>query len=289
MRKLTSWAISAALIVAGPIQSEAWAWGASGHSIVGELAQRRLNARARAGVEALLGRGASLASVASWADDVREQRGYSYNWHFVSIPNAEASYDPVRDCRAQGGGDCIVAELERLQREIRCADTDAERLDALRYAVHFVGDLHQPLHAFMEARGGNDVEVTFDVRGVICRTPCPTTSNLHSVWDTGLIEKSVWNWGAYVDRIESGWMRTEEAQRAPGGSVRDWANASHAAAQTIWAMTPEDRVLNDGYWRTAQLTLDRQLGAGGIHLAEYLNDAFAVRCEGNRLLAWFDR
>lgn len=263
--------------------ASAWAWGASGHSIVAEIAQRRLDAHAAREVALLLGRGHSLASIASWADDVRPARPQTGNWHFVDIPVAESAYNAATECAATQNGDCVLAELDRLTHELRCAKDGVERAEALRFAVHFVGDLHQPLHTVAEARGGNDVPVTVDIHGLTCARGCPATpSNLHSAWDTGLIEKSVYDWGAYVDRLESGWLQSNEAKAAAAaeGAPLDWALDTHAVAQRVWAMTPADGVLNDAYYAAAMPMIDRQLGLGGIHLAQYLNAAFAHGCEG---------
>src|SRR5581483_11849536 len=124
-------------------------------SIVAEIAQRRLSPAAVQAVEQALGRGHSLASVASWADDVRDIAPQTYNWHFVDIPIAADAYDPARDCAPGPKGDCVIAELDRLSDQLQCG-TDAEKLDALKFAVHFVGDVHQPLHTVLEEKGGND-------------------------------------------------------------------------------------------------------------------------------------
>jgi hypothetical protein len=113
-------ALSAAFACA--FASHALAWGQEGHSIVAEVAQRRLSPEAARMVERLLGRGHSLASVASWADDVRDMRPETSNWHFVDIPLAAPKYDAARDCKNDPKyGFCIVAELDRLRRELRCA------------------------------------------------------------------------------------------------------------------------------------------------------------------------
>jgi hypothetical protein len=117
---------------------QAWAWGQEGHSIVAEIAQRRLNAQALDHVRALL-KGASLASVASWADDVRGARQDTYNWHFVDIPLADDTYDPSRDCKLDPHkGDCAVAELARLKRDLVCAPTDEIKAEALKFTVHLL-------------------------------------------------------------------------------------------------------------------------------------------------------
>ncbi len=104
-----------ALVGAVLLPVQALAWGPEGHSIIAELAQRRLSPRMAAEVERLPGPGQSLASVASWADDVRDVRPEIYNWHFVDLALAEDRYAAAKHCHASEKGDCIVAELERLQ------------------------------------------------------------------------------------------------------------------------------------------------------------------------------
>jgi hypothetical protein len=115
---------------------------------------------------------------------------------------------PVQALARGPEGHSIVAELKRLKTELRCAPTDDRTLDALRYAVHFVGDIHQPLHTVGEGRGGNDVTVEVGLAGAKTRRggPCPIMtyrSNLHRVWDVTLImaKATTWSWGAYVDRL----------------------------------------------------------------------------------------
>jgi hypothetical protein len=271
--------LAAALAVLAP--GAAWAWGASGHSIVAEIAERRLNDHAAQQVALILGRGHSLASVSSWADDVRPSRPQTANWHFVDIPIAQSAYNAATECAQTQNGDCVLGELDRLRGELRCSANPSERNEALRFAVHFVADLHQPLHTVAEARGGNEIAVSVDIHGLTCARGCAVSqSNLHSVWDTGLIEKSVYDWGAYVDRLENGWLTSDEAKAAARSRATplDWALDTHAQAQRIWALTPANGVLDDAYFAAAQPILDRQLSLGGIHLAQYLNDAFDHGC-----------
>ena len=131
-----------------------------------------MSTEAAATVAKLLGPGHSLASVASWADDIREVRPETYNWHFVDIPIEVPAYNPNRDCKKdEKSGDCIIAELERLQTELRCG-SDEHKVEALKFAVHFVGDIHQPLHTVSELKGGNDVNVDVFMRGLTCTGTC---------------------------------------------------------------------------------------------------------------------
>ncbi len=257
----------------------AWGWGQEGHSIVAEIAQRRLAPAAAAMVERLLGKGHSLASESSWADDIRDERPDTAHWHFVDIPLRAKRYDARLDCKPNPArGDCVVAELERLENELRCAPRDAQKRDALRYAVHFVADVHQPLHTVRDRHGGNGIEVEVRIDEPKCRRRCRPTdfrTNFHALWDETLISATVWSWGAYVRRLEHGWLRSPEARGVDGGTPAQWATETHAAAQEVWRMLPADRVVDDAYYAKALPILDRQLGLAGLRLARFLDDAYA--------------
>ena len=270
-----------AFLLALVLPTAGWAWGQEGHSIIAEIAQRRLSPQAVAEVARLLGSNHSLASIGSWADDVRDDRPETYNWHFVDIPIQLDRYDETKHCHPEAKGDCIVAELTRLREELRCAPTDELKREALRFAVHFVGDIHQPLHTVLEARGGNDIAVEVKMRGALsCKGgPCSimtSRSNFHRVWDTALINKTAWNWGAYVKRLESGWLKSSEASNVEGGTFVEWAESTHKAAQTVWNLLPLNRVLDDGYYQAVLPILDQQLGIAGMRLARVLNDAYTT-------------
>jgi len=262
---------------------EANAWGQEGHSIVAEIAQRRLSPQAAAMVNKTLGRGHSLAAVASWPDDVREERKSTSQWHFVDMPIASNRYDPATECRPTPEGDCVIAELDRLKNDLRCGRDPIVRLEALKFAVHFVGDIHQPLHTVAEERGGNTIPVQVHMRGLACSQACkaPMASNFHAAWDSDLIHATVFAWGTYVDRLESGWLKSAEARapRTAGGMPVDWAVETHKAAQTVWNLLPDNRLLEDTYYQKVLPVLDRQLGVAGLRLARFLNEAYrSKRC-----------
>ncbi len=265
---------------------DALAWGQEGHSIVAEIAQRRLSPHAAAAVERLLGRGHSLASVASWADDVREKRPETKRWHFVDIPLGSDTYVASEQCAATPEGDCILVELDRVERTLRCTRGSAARREALKFAVHLIGDLHQPLHTVDDAQGGNLIDVQVHLHGLVCSQSCraPLASRFHLAWDFDLIHAAVWDWGAYVDRLEDGWLKSPEARGAQAvrGRPLDWALQTHAAARIAWKLLPEDHVLGDDYFQKVLPIMDRQLGLAGLRLARFLNGAFALRaCPGS--------
>jgi len=277
--------IGALLLAFGPLAA-AWGWGAEGHSIIAEIAQRRLSDAAAANVAQLLGPHASLASISSWADDYRPNHPETYNWHFVDIPRELAYYDESKHCAADARqGDCVVKELERLAVELHCAAGDDARRNALRFAVHFVGDIHQPLHAVAEQKGGNLVHVHGAIHGETCTGSCELradTPNLHALWDTTLIRRTTYDWGAYVERLEQGWLRDSEFQLTGAVEVpADWAVQTHAIAGLVWTepAANTDIEIDDAYYRKVRPFLDQQLVLGGVRLARFLNDAYASDCD----------
>jgi len=271
---------------AGPVL----AWGPEGHSIIAEIAQRRLTKEAADAIARILDPQnshapyalPSLSSAANWADDVRYPGGShpeSYNWHFVDMPLDAAQYDPVRDCTEdpqKRQGDCVVAELNRLKNDLRCT-TGIKQLEALKFAVHFVGDIHQPLHTVLEKQGANLIEVHVLFGGKICDgVTCfiqDEWQNLHYVWDVTIITKTFYNWGAYVDYLESGWLTSQEAKDDSKDDPVVWANDTHALAQQVW-MNDGASLFNDDYFKANKI-VDRQLGLAGLRLARFLNRAFS--------------
>jgi hypothetical protein len=269
-------ALTAGLATTWLLAGHAHAWGPEGHSVVGEVAQRRLTPAARAAVTRILGEGVSLASVSMWADDVRPSRPETYNWHFVNIPLEDSRYDPDVHCAPSPKGDCVVAELERLRNELRCAPTDIAKNEALRFTVHFVGDVHQPLHTVREKQGGNQVLVATYIAGATCTGRCkptPTATNLHAVWDTTILHKAAWDWGALVDAVEKNLPNYLQGA-SPSNEPKEWALETHRVAQSVWTATPNNGVIDEDYYRMALPIALQQLGRAGVRLATLLNDAY---------------
>jgi len=261
-----------ACLVQFALLAQAHAWGPEGHSIVAEIAQRRLSAEAAAKVREILGENASLASVASWADDYRGLHRDSSGWHFVDIPLAADDYEESRDCPPSPEGDCVIHELGRNLHDLTDrALSAAQRRDALKFVVHFVGDVHQPLHTVGELHGYNDLAVCYFSSPA--KNDCVAT-NLHSVWDVGLIRSIFWDWGAYVDFLETHWIPTHNDPGLDRGTPVDWALEAHRAAREVAvAGVAMDERLGADYLAAVRPTLDRQLAVAGLRLARTLNEA----------------
>ena len=272
--------------LAGP----ALAWGPEGHSIVAEIAQQRLSDSAARLVRDLL-QGRSLASIASWADDYRASHPETTNWHFVDIPLGVTAYNAARDCKPnKESGDCIIAELMRAQKDLRCATGEAQT-EALKFAVHFIGDIHQPLHTVKEMQGGNQIQVDVFMRGLATSPTLPvahTPVNFHKAWDETLIQRTAWSWGAYVDRLENDWLKNAPKAKAEDPKINHtpidektliaWAEETHRTAPKVWYWRPANDVLDDRYLRDVLPIMDQQLGIAGLRLARFLNDAVSQAC-----------
>ncbi|MFZ5862246.1 MAG: S1/P1 nuclease [Nitrospirota bacterium] len=253
--------------------SPAIAWGDKGHRIVAVIADSRLTPSAREGVRALIGP-ATLRDAATWADDIRRRRPETKPWHYVDIPLDRDEYLPAKDCARPRSGDCVVAAITRFQRVV--ADRSrprAERGEALRFLTHFVADLHQPLHAADHRdRGGNDVKVVFF--GEALHPAGRTPWNLHTVWDSGLIERRGVSVSKYAQRLTRRIAR-QSVDELTGGSVVDWALEAHQAAMDTAYRLPPDRHLGDDYAERALPVIDDMLAKAGARLAQMLNDALS--------------
>jgi hypothetical protein len=278
-----------AILLAGllvlPPAAHAFAWGQEGHSIVAEIAQRRLDRGTldKMKSKGLLGGEVSLASLASWADDYRATHRETSGWHFVDIPHDRSTYDPAIDCKVNPTeGDCIINAIARVREALAdCSKTTEVRVSALKFLVHFVGDIHQPLHAATRTdpftgkgdRGGNEVQVTF----------FGEKKNLHWVWDTGIIMRTVYAWGTYVTRLQVGWLDGRDLSSLQGGTPVEWALEAHRFAQQVAYDYPDGGVLELQYYNKALPVVDRQLALAGVRLARLLQDTLGpTTCEQDR-------
>ena len=235
-------------------------WYDFGHRVVARIAEARLTPAVRAAVRHLLG-GQDLASAASWADQIRASRNETAELHFVNIPLDATRYDPARHCP---GGRCLIAAIER-DRQLLAdpGSAPSERTEALRFLVHWLADLHQPLHVSDNGdRGGNDVELRFLGR----------IRNLHQVWDGEIIEAVQWDEAAYLDHLARG-MKRMNLRALERGTVVDWAMEGHRVAVRHAYRLPPSGKVDSGYVKANLPRVDRALIAAGVRLAWVLNTA----------------
>lgn len=169
--------IRAILVIATALLvTNAHAWGREGHQVVANLASTQLTAKARTEIDRLLVQepGETLQSISTWADEHRNPG--TGPWHYVNFPRETCTFDAARDCP---DGNCVVGAIAKQLEILASSAPDDSRLKALKYVVHFVADVHQPLHAgYFDDRGGNKYQLQAFGHG----------SNLHAMWDSGLIK-----------------------------------------------------------------------------------------------------
>ncbi|HWC63157.1 MAG TPA: S1/P1 nuclease [Rhizomicrobium sp.] len=250
-----------ALIPALLIPGHALAWAPEGHQIVAAIAERELSPKARAAVSALLENPGIMVLDSSWADEIRQQRPETTPWHYVNIEIGSGAYSAARDC---GDGNCVVAQIGRDEKILSDphASKDA-RAEALRFLIHFVADLHQPLHAAdRNDQGGNDALFRWHGKRV----------SLHQIWDQDVVAAlggDSMRAAAEIDRS----LTPQQKSQMGAGSVEDWTNESfHLAESEIYALPPSR--LPEDYATKESAIARRQLAKAGIRLATILNRVF---------------
>lgn len=258
-------ALAAALLLP---MAPAHAWGRLGHRLVADLAWDGMSPTARAQALALLEGESdpSLSGVASWADELRANDPglgrRSARWHYVNIAEDGCHYDAARHCP---GGNCVVAAIQAQTAIL--ADRHrprAKRLQALKFVVHFIGDVHQPLHAaYARDKGGNTVQVNLDGKG----------SNLHALWDSGLLDSGGLDEAGWLARLRST-PRSAVPASAPAPTA--WAEASCRVAMQP-GFYPQRAKLGQDYVLRWTPVVETQLREAGRQLAATLNRALAAR------------
>lgn len=276
------------------LAADAVAWGGKGHRLIASLAEKQLSARRPAAmkeIQALLGPGVSLASIAACADSIREyvsgrnrpgvtlpgnclvteQEAVAMfpatgSWHFVNIPvpASPGRRSVILDRACAANGPCILTQIRHFTQQLRNEQLDSKsRAIALMFLVHLVGDLHQPLHAVArnQDRGGNEVFVRLGAH----------TSRLHGLWDSFFVEP--------LEESDVAVVRVRA-----GGTASSWAWESYEAARSsvynsvpIRASTQENPIVlpERAYTNAAVTVVKRRLRQASIRLADVLASALA--------------
>ena len=232
-------------------------WGKTGHRVIGEIATHHLKPKTKRAISNLL-EGRSLARIGTWADEIRSNPDYNQYtiWHYVNMP-LDKKYEDVEHSQEN-----VVKAIQICIKGLKDKSTSKEKKAFyLKYLVHCLADLHQPLHAGRaEDKGGNTIKLKFFGRN----------TNLHRVWDSDLIN----DYGMSYSELAKSLMERKNDPVAIGNPVA-WANESQEKVITIYSIVNEGERLGYRYvYENLPLVKD-QLYKAGIRLAAVLNDIFA--------------
>lgn len=283
-RPMLKWLVGAVCLSAA---SSVFAWGDEGHEVVATIANHYLTSQTRDAVNAILATDTSgltatdIASEATWADRYRTSHSFTSGWHYVDTEISTGDIDaacfghpplPASTLASQGPAQaCVVDKINQFVTELQAPDTpDAERLKALQFVLHFVGDEHQPLHSSDDNdEGGNEKKVS--ASGI-------KASNLHSYWDTAFVQQL----GSSAADIADTLIQQIAPSDLAGWQTqtpRDWSLEAFGVAQRdSYGLLPAPNskgtyVLSSSYVNTATNDVALQLKRAGVRLAKVLNDA----------------
>lgn len=283
--------LAAAIAALGP--APAAAWGDLGHQVTALLAYRHLTPQAKLRLDALLAADTDsltppdFASRATWADKYRTTHRETAAWHFVDIeidaPDLQSACFGfptlgASQLASQGPAqDCVVNKIEEFAGELQGAATPpAERLLALKFLIHLVGDLHQPLHAAdHDDRGGNCIGLSASADRNTARAP-----NLHAYWDLAVVDAQGASAEQIADKLDAG-ISAALLNEWASGTARSWAMETFEIARhDAYALpsrptcgTQGSVALPQEYEAEARKVAAAQLQKAAIRMASILNRA----------------
>lgn len=241
-------------------------WGVTGHRVVGKIAENHLTANAKAAVHELLG-GETLADVSTWADEVRNEPEYKSTapWHYINLPLGLSYSDFQKQVEGMSEANVFSALHQQEQIVTDKSTTREQKIVALKFIVHFVGDLHQPMHVSRaEDKGGNTIQLNYNGQG----------TNLHSVWDSKLIEHD----GADYQQFAAKYDKASPAQIKQWQSdpVMKWIWESYTISSKLYAEVDamKSRSIDDSYYTAHIGIVHERLEQAGVRLAGVLNALF---------------
>lgn len=241
-------------------------WGVTGHRTIGKIAADHLTPQATAAVRELIG-DTTLAEISTWPDEVRSQPAYRNTapWHYINLPPGLSFAEFETKVKGMTRANVYSALLEQEQILGSTASTRPQKIEALKYIVHFVGDLHQPMHVSREEdKGGNTIQLNYDGDG----------TNLHALWDSKLIDHQ----GLTYEQM------AEKYDHATPAQIKQWQNEpliqwiweSYQASSQLYAEVDamKSRAIDDSYYQAHIAIVQDRIEKAGIRLAGVLNGIF---------------
>ena len=239
--------------------SQAFAWGQNGHRAVGLVAEQHLSKKAKKNIMKLLEEN-TLAEVSVWMDDIKSDHAYdhTHDWHWVTVPDGQT----YEQAEKNPNGD-IIAQIEKTTNALKAGNLSKEQeQEYIKYLIHLVGDVHQPLHVGGgDDQGGNAVKVQWFYQ----------PSNLHRVWDSDMIDSKSLSFTEVVRFL--GEPGKDQIKQWQSSTVRDWANESMSYRAQVYDL-PEDKKLGYRYAYENYDLVEQRLLQAGIRLAGLLNEIY---------------
>lgn len=240
----------------------AFSWGQKGHDVTAAIAERNLTPATLEAVTNLLD-GKSMVYYANWADNACHTDEYAYTktWHYKNI-DADETYDSARE---NANGDIVRALESQYEVLTNPNATREQKWLALVLTVHFMGDIHQPLHMGRASdRGGNNHEIRF----------FGGKANLHGTWDTKLPESAhKWSYTEWADNIDRP-TDSELREMLAGGTPYSWGEETYRIAKDVYDKTPREENYSYDYVAEWSPVIETQLLRAGRRLADLLNGIF---------------
>lgn len=239
---------------------DAHGWGPQGHRVIGYVAELNLASETKNIIVQEFNIN-HLADVANWADKIRQKNEEEKPWHYTNIKEGEWTYEAARDC---SNGNCVTEKIKEFAAVLKNIENPLnKRKDALKYLVHFVGDVHQPLHlGNQKDRGGGKIRLFYSGKNV----------NLHYLWDGGLIDWEKESLLEYAMRLNMRLLDSEKSEWL-SSNISGWANESRYLALK-YAYSIEKMDLSKQYLSRSREILDQRMIQAGVRLAGLLNRIF---------------
>lgn len=239
------------------LSANAFGWGQTGHRVVGQIAENHLSKKVKKQIDQILD-GQTIAMVSNFMDEIKSEPKYDSlsPWHYCTIPDGEAYKGAPEE------GDVIKAITTYISILKAGNLAMAEEAFVLKCLIHLVGDIHQPLHVGNGTdKGGNDVRVTYFWQ----------SSNLHRVWDSGIIDGKSLSYTEYVAWIDHATKPQIDQWQKDGVMV--WAQESMSYRPQVYNLT-EDKKINYRYDYDNIATVNLRLLQAGIRLAGILEEIY---------------
>jgi hypothetical protein len=235
-------------------------WGPTGHRTVGEIASKYLSPKAKREIKRLLNK-ESLAFASTFADEIKSDKRYNkfYTWHYINMP-MDADYDVSKQ---NPKGDLVsgIAYCKSVITDKNASDED--KAFYLKLLIHFIGDLHQPMHIGLEEdKGGNDFKVQWFYKD----------TNLHSVWDSKMIDDYGMSYSELSKNADH--LTKDQIKELQKGTVIDWVNETHKLTRIVYASAQQGDNLRYEYSYKFLNVARKQMQIAGIRLAKVLNELF---------------